>query len=751
MMTDPSTTRDPLPADNSANDQNSSSNHQSDSDEPQSPVPAPKKNDSGWCEKCPIRKYHVSLQTHRRRVHQQRTTVTYNHPETVKVSVSRAEDSKFHCLRCTFSSPTPQGLDRHTQKCVADAGDAAVPDDPDLIAPAGISARADPDLIGRTDLFIPRHPSPLVLDPDPIPPLRPSQLNPHEGHLDLDGAPPADLATWTHRQPDTDSVIFHPTFNLPSLDIIINVRYHILICLYCACAIDPQTMETHVRGHFKAIPIPPGIARQLTDEFGLLPLSQAAVPTEPVAPIFGLSVTDEPYHFCGRCYRGYKTRETLRSHQDNAARCPRAAAEKNTSVTGHAQTFNGGPHKQFFRVDLLLLPPLVPVNNTDNLLHIFRATHPGPFDYSELPCAAPEREHSSQILLQREHWLDHIAQYTGAELVESCRISTTADGDLHTLSKPVVGYIARIQGEIKKQAGFGLQKRLADVGITDNSVSTFNTVSAETCDNYGRFLWRLVFNLLRQLRGEGGAYTYPLTDYQSSRLTELNSIIGYDIPTPDLELIVHHAIHSLFAHLKTDNRLDKYFSSVSCFAVITSFTESLQLLQGPTMTSNFMKLIYSNRSAQMLEIRHILDKDSTLSFNDAYEQVKIYLQDRQETPMAYLFNLHSLVKLIRSDDAVTKSGNWIDEEGTKLSYDSRVIHVRKFLDVYLYFRDNYTKILDDDIFLGFQPPPFVSDADLVVDSMVDDLENRAPGHCFLDNLQNPSSKWGNLFITWLLS
>jgi hypothetical protein len=128
----------------------------------------------------------------------------------------------------------------------------------------------------------------------------------------------------------------------------------------------------------------------------------------------------------------------------------------------------------------------------------------------------------------------------------------------------------------------------------------------------------LIFNLLRQIQGESGPYIYPLTDLQTIRLKSLADTIDKQVPQKDHELIVYHGIYSLFAHLKEDNTADKFFNPVICFAVITSFTEQCQLRVTSTITSNLMQLIYTDRSAMLMEIMEMLQQDPKLSMLPSY-------------------------------------------------------------------------------------------------------------------------------------
>ncbi|KAJ6447759.1 hypothetical protein C8R45DRAFT_1115710 [Mycena sanguinolenta] len=711
---------------------------------------------SGWCKKCG---HDVpAWQSHGRRIHQMSTTLTFFHPSISTVSINRdTVTKKFHCPRCNMSSNAdPRTVNKHAKNCGKKPDAVAKPLDPHLPSPS-TTARVNPALIGRTDLFVPPPipPSLLLNAEDAIEPTEASQLNPQQGALTIEDPPSidsTDITDWLNRGPDVNTVVFHPKFNLPSFDIVINTLYHIVICLSCEVAIEPSTIESHVRGHWSALHVTPGMGPALIKEFDLCPLSQVVVPHPPPAPIFGLALTSDIYWFCDRCHRGYSTREILRSHQNTKDLCPRAPDERNTWKTGLAQIFTLGGSKRYFRVDIRL--PNSVNASADATLQIFHSTRPPAFNYSKIMSGKPRREQDTNTFLKREGWLSHIEGYEGSELAESCRMSTPADDPLHKLAKLVIGYISRIQPEIIHQAGFGMQKLLADVGVSTNLTATFNTINKDSCENYGRYLWKLVYNLLRQIDDDEdihAPYIYPLTAHQTACLKELASLTRRDLPREEQELICHRAIHSLFSHKKQDNRGSKYFNAVICFSVITSFKPSLELHRAGQISSNFMKLVYANRTSQLLEIRHLLDADPTLTFNEAYAKVKPYLIDSMETPMSHLFNTYNLLKLIRSEEAIDEQGEWLDVEGTMLHYQNSTIHVHKFKDIYLEFWNGYKKILAEEVFMGYEPPTFVSPSDLDPVFMYEDLQERAPGHCFLDNSRNPSHQWGDLFIEWLLS
>jgi hypothetical protein len=184
-----------------------------------------------------------------------------------------------------------------------------------------------------------------------------------------------------------------------------------------------------------------------------------------------------------------------------------------TQIRGHGQQFSFGAYNRIFRVDPSKLLVREEASDTaeNDLLKIYKATRPLPVDYRNTPFSAPIRELDMDGFICHEGWLKHIENYTPAELTDACRPPTEEDGDLHELKDAVVEYIKCVQPEILKGAACGLQKLMVDVGLyvqvfcpqyrsltnhSRRSDSFAGFMEPESCERYGRLLWRLVFNLV---------------------------------------------------------------------------------------------------------------------------------------------------------------------------------------------------------------------------------------------------------------
>ncbi|KAF7346872.1 hypothetical protein MVEN_01439100 [Mycena venus] len=717
------------------------------SSQPPDAQPKSSKAQPGWCEKCQPRTWCDALQSHMRQVHYVKASVIY--PDGVKAVLQRDPDDQcFHCGRCPFKRKDGQQTRKHCQTCTAVAT-AVVPDDPHIHSSA--TTRGSPEVVGRTDLA-----DPQALDPDapidltqPVPPNDNELLSDEEDiEQDSDNANRPTAAVPARRYPDVNTVVHNATHNLPAYDIVVNRHYGVVICLSCEIAVELNSLDSHIHCHFPELPIPKTLAADLTAEYRLLTLKDIPIPDDNPAPVFGLRLSEELFYFCGRCGRGYSGPEVLRAHQNgSSARCPRD--QPKTHTTGHGQHFTNSRYHRVFQVDPRKLPPTPPdADNSQRAREIYKLTHHPPIDYKNIPFTPTLREQDQALFLDREGWGHHIAGFSGAQLSESCRGSEPSE-HLHKLKPIVETYIKRVQPLIVKLSSFGQQKLLAQVGPSE-SMAGFNTITDESCGKYGLFLWKLIFNLLRQIQGEGGPYIYPLNDLQTTRLKSLVRTIDKQVPQKDHEVIVHHVVHSLFAHLKEDNTADKYFNAVICFAVITSFTDECQLRTISTITSNLMQLIYADRSTQLTEIMDMLRNDPKLSFTDAYNKLKVYLIDGVETPFSFLYNNHNLLKVIRSDERAAEGARWLNEEGTALQYDGKVIQVGRFKNAYTQPRNEYLRIVNEDIWMG-HPPPVLPEDDLDPSQLIDDPANRSPGFCFLDNVENKCHQYRDFYANWLLS
>ena len=264
------------------------------------------------------------------------------------------------------------------------------------------------------------------------------------------------------RQPDSQTIVTHDEFNLPALGIVINTLYQVVICIRCGYCIELKNLTSHLQSHSRTIPVPQNLGSSLAEEFSIVALDSVSIPQDNPPPIFGITIENDLYHFCDRCGRGYSSKLSLRSHQNDQLKCPRNNEEVNRSTQGYAQTFTRGQNRAFFRVDVQSLPLRSDID--PNHVQLFLDHLPPPDDPSTALLVKPAHNQDLGTFAHREHWLDHIKGYTPEDIADMVRAAASVDAPLQLLRRHVVQYIVDTQDLIGKHASFGIPKRFAQIG-----------------------------------------------------------------------------------------------------------------------------------------------------------------------------------------------------------------------------------------------------------------------------------------------
>jgi hypothetical protein len=181
-----------------------------------------------------------------------------------------------------------------------------------------------------------------------------------------------------------------------------------------------------------------------------------------------------------------------------------------------------------------------------------------------------------------------------------------------------------------------------------------------SCLRYGRTLWALVFNLLRQIdptTHPRPAHFYPLTTEQTAALTELlaifnrapdhdapddysdaqraidsnddmqleeddENVISANVPTHSttatpssaLDAAIQSVVLALFKHIHTGRTTRKFFSPVILFIVWSSFKLDGGMILANSITQRIAHLTYCGRGAIMNEIERILEEHPDWTF-----------------------------------------------------------------------------------------------------------------------------------------
>jgi len=122
-------------------------------------------------------------------------------------------------------------------------------------------------------------------------------------------------------KPGAYTVYHHSCLNIEGLELTIDTRFHLLICITCGHSISPRAVKQHLSKHQPDLTLPSSFQADLISEFSLIEPWSLVAPREPVSPIFGIPVISHPQFFC-ECGRGYGSEDGLLAHQRSFERCP---------------------------------------------------------------------------------------------------------------------------------------------------------------------------------------------------------------------------------------------------------------------------------------------------------------------------------------------------------------------------------------------------------------------------------------------
>ncbi|KAJ7606454.1 hypothetical protein DFH06DRAFT_1486822 [Mycena polygramma] len=278
-------------------------------------------------------------------------------------------------------------------------------------------------------------PRPALPLPDPPAPTVPAQR-------DVDDAPPPPIPLF---QPTTrGSSTPGPTPSPPTtptswLITLLSSIKHTESSF--ALALDPSMAYNHISSaHDTLVKPPPSMIPALVKEYEIQDPAKIPHSTDCPAPTFGLCFSPSPYFECGNCAHAYLNR--------------------------YAQRFTAGPRNAWFLVDLekSLPAPEVDFAQLVALLDL------GVPDYDTQHLAPTAAESKKDILIAREGWDVIMRKMPPRDVRELTRLSTP-DDEFHGLGPSVVGYIARLQPQLRKYFTYGQQHDLADYGVQQDSLS----------------------------------------------------------------------------------------------------------------------------------------------------------------------------------------------------------------------------------------------------------------------------------------
>ena len=258
-----------------------------------------------------------------------------------------------------------------------------------------------------------------------------------------------------HREPCPATVVSTPGVNLTNLNIVINTTLEAVICLSCHQPIlPPSKLLEHTRTHIPEIKTPQEVVGILVERFSLGDTIQ--YPTQPIEPIFGLPLLEEPHFFCDKCGCGYHRLTGIQTHQASASdRC-----KGTTYHQGYGQLVPG-VHRRIIEVKLDKLKKKKDVKlDYDSWLHSGIMPQR---DYTKIPIAVPENTSNLSSFFYSDGWLKHLEGHTAEELFDARREHKAEETHGDDLREAAKRYLDEIQPKIQENVNFGLLK---DIGST---------------------------------------------------------------------------------------------------------------------------------------------------------------------------------------------------------------------------------------------------------------------------------------------
>jgi hypothetical protein len=146
---------------------------------------------------------------------------------------------------------------------------------------------------------------------------------------------------------------------------------------------------------------------------------------------------------------------------------------------------------------------------------------------------------------------------------------------------------------------------LTHAPASTNSPETFNIVTKATIDKYGIVLTRAVAFVLRKVIGWQSTYDCPLTPAQTSNAEKLLDDLRMQANDGQIESHIHALLYSLFAHIPTDYKEDKYFSPINRALVLMSIRDGGAWLAAGEITQIIAAMVYSIRSTMFFQLHRL--------------------------------------------------------------------------------------------------------------------------------------------------
>jgi len=207
--------------------------------------------------------------------------------------------------------------------------------------------------------------------------------------------------------------------------------------------------------------IPLSLVDTLVEEFGLG--ENVRYPTEPIEPVYGINILEEPHLFCITCNRGYQNLNALRAHQ-SSDRCLRTSDEGEDPgyCQGYGQLIPGNRRRIIqVRLDNLVKKEAVNVD----YVSLYHQTAPLPKDYAQIPLSLPEDDSNLTAFFRQDAWLSHIEGHSAQNLYEARRTHSVDEFPGPILRELAQRYLGQIQSKIQDNVHYGLLKNIGTTNV----------------------------------------------------------------------------------------------------------------------------------------------------------------------------------------------------------------------------------------------------------------------------------------------
>ena len=197
------------------------------------------------------------------------------------------------------------------------------------------------------------------------------------------------------------------TFQDPEMrkyGLVVNLPLHILLCIGCKSAIDPDRVYAHVRREQRHVDITRGYCDSLKRRFTLTPRRLLRRPSTLRKAIPCLQVK-EGYAYCSVCYHACALDRSLQSKHRT---CPGHRVKHGLAQAFFPRSHNGG----YFAVTL---PPPEPSRRPIDLAQRLRDSFPDPSP-ADVPIELPPNPRDSNHFLEMQQWVPTLDGLTGAEV-----------------------------------------------------------------------------------------------------------------------------------------------------------------------------------------------------------------------------------------------------------------------------------------------------------------------------------------------